>query len=219
MVISSTAPPIIRDAVAISVMSDREGAKKASGGPAQVRKSWGGGFSRAKGKKRRLSSACCLLRYVFWFEIQMVYSLDGRSCAQVQVRTLAMRISDGLSPDHRVGSCYFGCTKKSRAVWQPSAPNAEVARQRMQPNPPVHLKANGDTSRADGGTPLSGRRPCQGGMAAPFAETACKVCTLRRRPCVNPCDGRPVPETCCFVKSARYFCCDRDDAYCDMKPS
>lgn len=43
MVISSTAPPIIRDAVAISVISDREGAKKASDGPAQVGKSWGGG--------------------------------------------------------------------------------------------------------------------------------------------------------------------------------
>ena len=92
-------------------------------------------------------------RYV-WVQDPDCVSLGGRRCAQVQVRTLAMHIPRTFSPDHRADSCYFGCTKKSRAVWQPSAPNAVVARQRMQPNPPMHLKANGDTSRADGGTPL-----------------------------------------------------------------
>ena len=101
--------------------------------------------------------------------------------------------------------------EESRAVSQPSAPSAVVARQRMQADPPMHLEANGDTSRSRGGVPLR----------APTREEGCTVCRVNvhiTAPAM--CDGL-VPETCCFfVKSARYpLSCERDDAYCDMKLS
>lgn len=59
----------------------------------------------------------------------------------------------------------------------------------------------------------SGRRLRVEETAATFAESAC---TSRRRPCVGV---ALVPETCCFVKSARYLSCECDDVYCDMKLS
>jgi hypothetical protein len=139
-------------------------------------------------------------------------SLDGRGCVQVQMRTLAMHIPSPLNMAQatplslQADSFYFGGTKTSRAVSHPSAPSAVVARQRMQADPPMHLEANGDTSRSRGGAALR----------ASTREDGCTVCGVNV-PITAPamCDGL-VPETCCFVKSA---CARHDDAYCDMKLS
>jgi hypothetical protein len=217
MVISFTAPPIIRDAVAISVMSDREGAKKAYTGRRRSR------ILRQRFECNGVDREALFVRSAlvcFGQDTDRV-SLDGRSCAQVQVRTLTMHIPSPLtiaqttSTSLHADSCYFGRTKKSRAVSQPSAPSAVVARQHMQPDPPMHLEANGDTSRAVGGAPLRASTQYQGD-----GSTVCGVGVHITAAAM--CDGGLVPETCCcFVKSAcaRYLSCERDDAYCDMKLS
>jgi hypothetical protein len=84
MVISSTAPPIIHDAVAISVISDREGgARKACNGPAQVRESLG----RRRRFEGEVSIEQRLLQGLLWsalVETQIVYRStdeDASRCA------------------------------------------------------------------------------------------------------------------------------------------
>jgi hypothetical protein len=179
MVISSTAPPIIRDAVAISIVSDREGAKKAWTG----RRRSGILGQRFEGESSVDRAALVVrsgLPRLLWSRYRScVARWTNEAAHDVQMRTLAMHIPSPLNMAQatplslQADSFYFGWTKKSRAVSQPSAPSTECSGSKT-----AHASRPPNAPRGQWGY-------------EPFAWWSGVNGPSRRRPCVMALSLRP----------------------------